>query len=94
MEIELNIHVKPLLALWEWQGEAACHGMDISVFFSPGAERGSARRAREATAKEVCAGCPVQLPCAEFAVSTGQRYGVWGGLTESERNRVPRPDRR
>ncbi|MBF9066702.1 WhiB family transcriptional regulator [Streptacidiphilus fuscans] len=77
---------KPLLSHWEWQAGASCRGMDSSVFFSPAHERGTARRKRESRARSVCRDCPVQIACAAFAVRTGQAYGVWGGLTEADRD--------
>ncbi|MBW8804179.1 MAG: WhiB family transcriptional regulator [Catenulisporales bacterium] len=82
------VNVKPLLDEWDWQAQAACRGMDASVFFSPVYERGDARRRREERAKTVCGGCPVRVRCAAFAARTGQAFGVWGGLTESERGHV------
>ncbi|MGW2034380.1 WhiB family transcriptional regulator [Streptomyces sp. NPDC001811] len=77
--------LKPLLRTWEWQAEAACRGMDSSVFFSPPGERGSARRRRERRAQEICGHCPVRAACAGFAAASAQRYGVWAGRTEAER---------
>lgn len=41
-----------------------------------------------AHARAVCAGCPIRLHCAHFAVATGQS-GVWGG-TEFDRGRPRR----
>jgi WhiB family redox-sensing transcriptional regulator len=38
-----------------------------------------------AAAKAVCEACPVRLECLEFAISTNQEYGVWGGASEEER---------
>ena len=29
--------------------------------------------------------CPVQVPCREHAMATGETFGVWGGLGEAER---------
>lgn len=76
---------RALLTVWGWQAEAACRGMDSSVFFSPSDERGQARRDRELRAQAVCRACPVRTACEVFAVATGQPYGVWGGLTEHQR---------
>ncbi|WP_433453965.1 WhiB family transcriptional regulator [Streptomyces sp. CA-142005] len=42
---------KPLSEAWKWQADAACRGMDSSVFFSPTGERGPARRRREEAAR-------------------------------------------
>ena len=40
---------------------------------------------RTEAAKTVCAGCPVRLKCADCAIRAREPYGVWGGLTEEER---------
>lgn len=58
---------------------------DPELFF-PVAEEGTAAFARQAArAVEVCAGCPFRLECREFAVATGQEFGVWGGTLPSQR---------
>jgi WhiB family redox-sensing transcriptional regulator len=77
-----------------WQRDAACRNLGSSLFFAPDGERASARRHREAAAKAVCAGCPVQLPCALYALATRQRYGMWGGLTEDDRRQPAADERR
>lgn len=41
-------------------------------------------------AKEVCAGCPVKEPCLEFALAGGEKYGIWGGMSERQRRRLRR----
>jgi len=75
----------PNADLWDWQLVAACRGVDSSLFFHPEGERGAARSAREAAAKEVCMRCPVRAECATHALTVREPYGVWGGLTEDER---------
>ncbi|MGW6979699.1 WhiB family transcriptional regulator [Streptomyces sp. NPDC054932] len=70
---------------WAWQTEAACRGLGSRRFFHPEGERGEDRAARDEAAKEICAGCPVQSECLRHALSAGETYGVWGGLTEEER---------
>jgi WhiB family transcriptional regulator, redox-sensing transcriptional regulator len=79
---------------WTWQRDAACRDLGSSLFFGPDGERAATRRRREAAAKAICARCPVQLPCALFALATRQPYGVWGGLTEGNRHPVPEERRR
>lgn len=74
--------------LWNWQLESSCRGMDSDVFFHPEGERGAAREMRERTAKAICAGCPVIRECREHALSVREPYGVWGGLTEREREEI------
>ena len=64
----------------------ACRGADCNLFFHPEGERGPARVAREAAAKAVCARCPVVDPCRAHALATREPYGVWGGMSESDRD--------
>ncbi|MFE4690793.1 WhiB family transcriptional regulator [Streptomyces sp. NPDC056749] len=75
---------RPLLSDWQWQQHAACRGMDSDIFFSPLGERGQARREREKDARRICDGCEVAEICACTALSHGEVYGVWGGLTDRE----------
>jgi WhiB family transcriptional regulator, redox-sensing transcriptional regulator len=70
---------------WSWRSLARCRDLDSSLFFSPDGERGPTRRRRERAAKAVCATCPVQRQCAAYAVANHEPYGVWGGMTETER---------
>ncbi|WP_406433390.1 WhiB family transcriptional regulator [Streptomyces sp. NBC_01589] len=81
----MKIRTKPLLQEWEWQADAACRGMDSSIFFPPTSERARARRQREEAARAICHSCPVSGPCGRFAQTSHQYYGVWGGRTETER---------
>ncbi|HEU0190118.1 MAG TPA: WhiB family transcriptional regulator [Mycobacterium sp.] len=71
---------------WDWQLEGACRGVDSSVFFHPDGERGQARVQRERRAKEWCGRCQVAAQCLAHALRVGEPYGVWGGMSESERD--------
>lgn len=75
-------------AEWAWQLEAACRGMASSVFFHPWNERGPTRLEREERAKAICAECPVIEACRTHAIAVRENYGVWGGLTEDERQQL------
>jgi WhiB family redox-sensing transcriptional regulator len=66
-----------------WQSRANCMGVDPDLFFP---ERGSSTR----EAKEVCRGCVVRDDCLEFAIANGEKFGIWGGMSERERRRVRR----
>ena len=66
-----------------WQARANCMGVDPELFFP---ERGASTR----EAKEVCRGCVVRQDCLEFAISNGEKFGIWGGMSERERRRVRR----
>ena len=66
-----------------WQDEANCLGVDPDLFFP---ERGASTR----EAKEVCKGCVVREDCLEFALANGEKFGIWGGMSERERRRIRR----
>jgi WhiB family transcriptional regulator, redox-sensing transcriptional regulator len=78
----------PIVEMWEWQLLAACRDVGDELFFHPEGERGPAKFAREASAKAICARCPVMERCAIHALSAREPYGVWGGMTEQEREEV------
>lgn len=75
----------PLAFRWEWQLRGSCREVSPEVFFHPEGERGGARRRRAIAAKQVCLGCPVLAQCRAHALAVREPYGVWGGLTEDER---------
>ncbi|MET8626596.1 WhiB family transcriptional regulator [Kitasatospora sp. NPDC004669] len=68
-----------------WQDQAACNPseynpVDPETFF-PGPEEAD----KIATAKGLCAQCPVARACLDAALETGDTHGVRGGLTGEER---------
>jgi WhiB family transcriptional regulator, redox-sensing transcriptional regulator len=67
-----------------WTDLAACKGR-TSLFFPPVAERPQARARREAQARQLCCGCPVQATCREVA-RRGHEYGFWAGESEEQRH--------
>ncbi len=73
---------------WDWQVRAACRGSDTSNFYHPENERGPSRTKRENRAKAVCAVCPVIENCLRWALAAREPYGVWGGTSAEERERV------
>jgi len=78
----------PTDARWFWQDHGACRSADPLLFFHPQNERGSARLRRDRAAKLICTGCPVRLECADYAVRAREPYGVWGGLSEEDREQI------
>ncbi|XCM28920.1 WhiB family transcriptional regulator [Streptomyces parvus] len=60
-----------------WQEAALCAQTDPDAYFPE--VGGSAR-----DAKKTCLACDVQPQCLAYALDTGQRHGVWGGLGERE----------
>ena len=78
----------PVADVWSWQVRGACRGLDVERFFHPDGERGPAREQREHEAKAICASCPVLAACASHALRSREPYGVWGGLSESDREAI------
>ena len=78
----------PQLDKWEWQLLGACRAQDTELFFHPEGERGPSRSGRERSAKAVCATCPVIASCRAHALAAREPYGVWGGLSETDREEI------
>jgi WhiB family redox-sensing transcriptional regulator len=81
-----NVEIVELLSGMEdrgWQARANCMGVDPDLFFP---ERGASTR----EAKEVCRGCVVRDDCLEYALDNGEKFGIWGGMSERERRRLRR----
>jgi WhiB family redox-sensing transcriptional regulator len=74
---------KQLMIDTSWQVYANCLGVDPDLFFP---ERGASTR----EAKEVCRGCIVKDDCLEYALASGEKFGIWGGMSERERRRIRR----
>ncbi len=66
-----------------WKDLSNCLGVDPDLFFP---ERGASTR----EAKEVCRGCEVRIDCLEYALQNGEKFGIWGGMSERERRRIRR----
>ncbi len=71
-----------------WRQRAACRDVDTDFFF-PNGETGEALAQAEA-AKAVCATCEVRPECLDFAMGTNQPYGIFGGLSETDRKSLRR----
>jgi WhiB family redox-sensing transcriptional regulator len=66
-----------------WMADASCRGANATAFFP---SDGSGVEA----VQRVCAQCPVRLDCLEYALTNRLDYGVWGGTSERERQRIRR----
>jgi WhiB family redox-sensing transcriptional regulator len=67
----------------DWRHKAACRKEDPELFFPVGTSGPALEQIAEA--KLVCRRCPVVSPCLEWALTSGQDAGVWGGMSEDER---------
>lgn len=67
----------------DWRDQALCSQVDAEVFF-PGS--GESNR----PAKRICGMCEVRAECLQHALDKGERFGVWGALSERERHKLER----
>lgn len=74
----------------DWRDAALCRSAqyDPEMWFPKGTDAVS--MANEQEAKATCRRCPVMETCAQWALETGERAGVWGGLNEDERTALRR----
>jgi WhiB family transcriptional regulator, redox-sensing transcriptional regulator len=75
-----------LIADGAWRLGAACRSADPDLFF-PVSSTGKSLE-QVAQAKAICARCLVRRECLAFAMRTRQFHGIWGGLTEQERDQA------
>ena len=75
--------VVPITEERPWAVFASCRDRDPDAFFpaTPEGERAAIR---------ICQGCAVRTECLEFALESGVRFGIWGGLTEKQRRSLRR----
>jgi WhiB family redox-sensing transcriptional regulator len=66
-----------------WSTHAACRGDGPATFYPQSEEV-----AEFARAKAVCRDCHVRADCLGHALAFGERHGVWGGFTPTERRRI------
>jgi hypothetical protein len=71
----------------EWKLDAACRGMGPAMFFPDKGDREAER-----AALAICERCEVKRECLADALqhTYANDYGVWGGLTRAQRNRLRR----
>jgi WhiB family transcriptional regulator, redox-sensing transcriptional regulator len=72
----------------DWRNVAACRDTDPDLFFPVGTTGPAIEQIDNA--KAVCRTCEAQVPCLEFALTTNQDSGVWGGTSEEERRKLRR----
>ena len=68
----------------DWMERASCLPYPIELFFP---EPGDSQQVIKA-AKKVCAGCPVNAQCLEYAMGFDNLPGIWGGKTQRERRKI------
>lgn len=71
----------------DWYADALCAQVDPAPFYPE--DGGSIR-----PAKQVCAMCPVRDQCRAYALENDEQWGVWGGMSESDRRKLRRAEKR
>ena len=75
-----------------WRRHAACAHIGGDLFYAAEADEiplgAVAPPYVTDKAKAVCQTCPVQFDCLMTALETGERHGVWGGMSWNERRRL------
>jgi WhiB family transcriptional regulator, redox-sensing transcriptional regulator len=71
-----------------WRELAACRDTDPDLFFPVGTTGPAIEQID--SAKRVCDECSARVPCLEYALSTNQDSGIWGGTSEEERRALRR----
>lgn len=64
-----------------WRKDAACRDEEIGIFFPSFGQ--SLKKA-----KEICNACPVREQCLRYALYTDEEFGVWGGMSPIQRERI------
>lgn len=62
----------------KWTEQAVCASVDPELFYPE--QGGSTRKAIR-----ICRTCPVASDCLAYAVSIGEREGIWGGVAPTGR---------
>lgn len=80
----------------EWINQAACAQLSPlqsdQLFFplSPAGDRGRTAAMMTRKAQRICRECPVQHSCGEYALRYRIAHGIWGGMTEAQREHILR----
>jgi len=69
----------------EWMERALCAQTDPEAFFPEGRGHIAPRVARR-----VCAACPVEAECLDYALVNDERFGIWGNTTPKQRQAIRR----
>jgi len=86
MGMTMATDLTSLAEQWAWQRRARCRTAPQSLFFpGPGDDL--------APARAICAKCPVQEECADYAIGVTDLKGIWAGLSEDDREEIRAAER-
>lgn len=64
-----------------WQSDALCAQIGPEVFFPK-------KGGKSLDPKKVCYDCEVRVQCLDYALEKDERFGIWGGLSAKDRQKV------
>lgn len=64
-----------------WRHEALCIDQPAAMFFPESSQS-------NLPAKRICEMCPVRIECLDYAITTFQEFGIWGGTVGKERSQI------
>lgn len=68
----------------EWMADGLCKEYDPDLWFP----EGDLSKQQAEQAKEVCSRCLVRDDCLDYAIATRQKWGIWAGTTERDREKL------
>ncbi|HCA87553.1 MAG TPA: hypothetical protein DEQ61_20040 [Streptomyces sp.] len=68
----------------DWRDQALCREVDPEIMFPESSQTAIDE------AKQLCARCPVIDACSEWAITTGEQFGIWGGMDQGQRAKARR----
>lgn len=84
----MSDRLRALVTPMPWEGDAACKGVPSDVFFPHTNSDHPQGLAAYNQARLMCGECTVQEECLEWALENDERFGMWGGLSPTERNEL------
>lgn len=81
---ERSIPITEHEPIGDWALDALCRDLDVGLFFP--AVPGDIYTTVDA--KAICRQCPVRVDCLDYAVRNHERFGVWGGTSPKDRQKM------
>ena len=70
-----------------------CQNTDPELWFGDSNQNGytgNERGFNYSDARKLCNKCPVRQQCLEYALANREEFGMWGGLSPQQRNKILR----
>lgn len=60
------------------------------IFYPEDSPFPSEGRMMRELAQTICGRCPIKNQCADYAINSDEPFGIWGGLTPQDREKLKR----